>query len=159
MSEYSIIFNEKIGDYNFLVTSGDGSRDDNIFFKAHFWVNDNKIMKNHVPHFNEKYSHGDSCGNVELFNITGNEIFKSNIADYNAFNFAMHLVELNTIGSLRDIHDLRNVIYHSLTQMGVFIDFIENIYGTDEEKIDFLSKTKDELKLILKTNEEKDDNK
>jgi len=68
-----------------------------------------------------------------------------NINEYNEKAGALFLIEQHTIGSLRDEADLNNAKYHAEQTVNFVEDLLLNIDGTIEEKIQFLSKIKEEI--------------
>lgn len=68
-----------------------------------------------------------------------------NINEYNETDGALFLIEQHTIGSLRDEADLNNAKYHAEQTVNFVEDLLLNIDGTIEEKIQFLSKIKEEI--------------
>ena len=67
------------------------------------------------------------------------------IEEYSEKAGALFLIEQHTIGNLRDEADLDNAKYHAQQTIGFIEDLLLNIDGTIEEKIQFLSKIKEEI--------------
>jgi hypothetical protein len=67
------------------------------------------------------------------------------IDEYSEKAGALFLIEQHTIGNLRDEADLDNAKYHAQQTIGFIEDLLLNIDGTIEEKIQFISKIKEEL--------------
>ena len=74
------------------------------------------------------------------------EIIMRKIEEYSEKACALFLIEQHTIGSnLRDEADLDNAKYHAQQTIDFIEDLLLNIDGTIEEKIQFLSKIKEEI--------------
>jgi len=67
------------------------------------------------------------------------------IEEYTEKGGAYFLISQHTIGNLRDEADLDNAKYHAIQTINFIEDFLSNIEGTLEEKIQFLSKIKEEI--------------
>jgi len=67
------------------------------------------------------------------------------IDEYSEKTGALFLIEQHTIGNLRDESDLDNAKYHAQQTIGFIEDLLLNIDGTIEEKVEFLSKIKEEI--------------
>ncbi len=65
---------------------------------------------------------------------------------------ALFLIEQHTIGNLRDESDLNTSKYHALRTISFIEDLLVNIDGTSEEKINFISKIKEEIPKFYGTN-------
>ena len=58
---------------------------------------------------------------------------------------ALFLIEQHSIGILRDEADLNNAKYHALQTIYFVEDFLSNIDGTNEEKIELILRIKQEI--------------
>lgn len=80
------------------------------------------------------------------------------IEEYNETSAALYLMDGHTIGDLRDEDDLEISKYHASLTIAFIEDFLINIDGTVEEKIEFISKIKKEIpKFSRRVKEEEDD--
>ena len=68
-----------------------------------------------------------------------------NIDEYHPNIAGQFLIQQHTIGTLRSETDLDNAKYHSIQTLDFIEDFLININGTNEEKINFISKIKEEI--------------
>jgi hypothetical protein len=67
------------------------------------------------------------------------------ISEYSDRAGALFLIEQHTIGNLRDEADLNNAKHHAQQTVNFIEDLLLNIDGTIEEKIEFISKIKEEI--------------
>lgn len=67
------------------------------------------------------------------------------IDEYSEKAGALFLIEQHTIGSLRDEADLDNAKYHAHQTVSFIEDLLLNIDGTIEQKVEFLTKIKEEI--------------
>lgn len=69
------------------------------------------------------------------------------------FTCAKLAVENHIIGGLRNDGDLANAKFHATCSVDLMIDFIENIVGTDEQKLELLKKVKANIDKFTVKNE------
>jgi hypothetical protein len=67
------------------------------------------------------------------------------INECNEKSGALFLIEQHTIGNLRNESDLDNAKYHAKQTVNFIEDLLLNIDGNIEEKINFISKIKEEI--------------
>jgi hypothetical protein len=67
---------------------------------------------------------------------------------YNSTQCVNILVNIHTIGKIRDLADLYNCKYHARQTINFIEKIILKMDGTDEEKLDFIVKIKQELEKI-----------
>lgn len=63
-----------------------------------------------------------------------------NILEFIEYNANVFLINSHTIGSLRDESDLEIAKYHTSMTINFTLDFLKNIDGSIESKIEFLEK-------------------
>jgi hypothetical protein len=80
------------------------------------------------------------------------------IEEYSEKAGALFLIKQHTIGNLRSEEDLDNAKYHAEQTVSFIEDLLLNIDGTIEEKIQFISKIKEEIPKFYGNNSTDDDN-